>query len=141
MSDKKPTNGELKAIPEVTVEDIASVVAKRKEGKNLTPGDVDIIMRKTAQDMRAYANAKQKGGDNASPIEHVANVIGVDQSALSSYFFTSYGVFQKDLKNKTNPYIAFSVALIHALNLGYFVGTLDRKEEYGTEDTTDEANW
>ena len=136
MGDK-PTNGENKndSFPDVTPEEMAEVADKIREGELLQPKDLDIIMRKTAQDMREYAKAKQEGGREASPIEHVGKIIGVDTSALAGYFFTSYGVFQKDLNNKTNPYIAFTVALIHALNLGYFLGKLNRKENHGSKDT------
>src|SRR3990167_8535802 len=137
MSDK-PTNGENKKVvlPEVTGEDIAKVADRIKEGQLLQPSDVDILMRKAAQDMRAYAKAKQEGHEEASPVEHVAKTIGIDTSALSSYFFTSYGLFQKDMNNKVNPYIAYTIALIHSISLGYLVGTLSRKEENGTENST-----
>jgi hypothetical protein len=125
--------------PEVTEEDVAKVASKRQDGFLLQPADIDILMRKTAQEMRAYAKAKQEGGEEASPIEHVAKILGIDTSALSSYFFTSYGVFQKDMKDKTNPYIAYTVALIHSLNLGYLLGTLNGKEKDG-KDSSDKTS-
>lgn len=127
---KKQTNGNGKKLP-LNPKDYDAVVKKRLEGELLMPSDLDMVLRKAAEDMREKVSEDK----NMSPITYVAESLGVDKSSINSYFFTSYGVFQKDLKEKLNPYVAFTVSLIHALNLGYLLGSIEKGGKSGPKRT------
>ena len=118
---KKKTNGDADSHPFIK-EEYDEAVKRREEGKKLSPEDLDTFLRKTAEDMRTYV----KSNDKVTPIEYVGKALKIDTSALNSYFFTSYGVFQKDIEDKVNPYVAYTVALIHAMNLGFVLGSVGK---------------
>lgn len=127
---KKVTNGNHNdKLP--LEEELKRVIEKRERGEILTPEDLDAFLRAAAEEMRA----KVKESTDISPIQYVADALGIDVTAANSYFFTSYGVFQKDIQDKVNPYVAYTVALIHALNLGFSLGGI-KKDEQHTASTT-----
>ena len=126
---KKSKNGEHKISLDVTEEQLSNVTDKIRSGELLNPSDLEVLMKKTAQKMRSYAKAKQEGREKATPIEFLSRTLGVDTSSLSSYFFTSYGVFKKDVGDKTREYVAYTTAMIHSLNLGYLLGSLKGETE------------
>ncbi|OGZ32282.1 MAG: hypothetical protein A2V69_01080 [Candidatus Portnoybacteria bacterium RBG_13_40_8] len=128
---KKKTNGHGDQPPIITEIDLKDVIKKVDEGLILNSEDLELIMKKSAQDLRELGNV--------GPINYISDLLGVDRSVLNSYFFASYGIFQKDLTNKTNPYIAYTVAIIHALSLGYFLGSLNGKGGKHGPDTTSKA--
>lgn len=120
---------------DLSIDEYQELIERRAKGETIKPSDLDLLLKKTAEDMRDYA--KNKGA--VGPMDYVAKIIGMETSALNSYFFTSYGVFQKDIAEKVKPYVAYTISLIHALNLGYLLGTLKKGDELNgnTTDKTD----
>jgi len=119
------TKSPSKPVP-VTQEEIDALKNRTLKTDRLTVSEFDIVLRKVAQDIHHYVNKNKK-----SPIEYLSEKTGVSTSAINSYFFTNYGIFQKDLESKMHPYLAFTLGLIHAINVGYMLGTLKGDEEDG----------
>ena len=134
MKKKKTTNGETSTAASVE-RDFKLVTKRRGSGELLSPGDLDVVLRKAAEEMRSYVKNHKK----VSPIEYVSKSLGIEVPALNSYFFTSYGVFQKDVAEKVNPYVAYTVSVIHALNLGFLLGTIEKGKKDGTKNSTRKA--
>ena len=111
-TEDKPVDNKL------TKKEVRLVKNKIKIGDKLLPSDFQVVLRKTAKDLKEWTLSKE----GQTPIEYIANRAGVESSALNSYYFTSFGIFQKDIEEKVNPYIAFTTALIHAINLGLQLG-------------------
>lgn len=132
--DKKEIqNGEDKPqkFEEVTEEQFQEVADKKASGETLDPQDLDVVLKWEAQKMKSsVASTGEK-----SPIEYVAEYLGLDKPAINSYFYTSYGVFQKDIESKVNPYVAYTISIIHALNLGYVLGKVEGASNGGEEET------
>jgi len=128
---KKKKNGVPKGLP-FTEKDYEKAVKKREGGETLNQDDLNVILWKAAEVMKDYVQSNSK----VSPINYVSMSLGVDVASLNSYFFTSYGVFQKDVKENINPYIAYTIAIIHALNLGYLLGTVEKGKKREPRKTT-----
>lgn len=88
--------------------------------------DFDMVLKKIQKDIHEYTSSGK-----TNPIDYLCGKTHLSRSAVNSYFFTSYGVFQKDLDNKVKPYVAFTIAIIHAVNIGFLLAEL----KYGN--TTD----
>lgn len=101
----------------------------KTEVQELSQEQFGSLLKKCADDFRtSHLSEPEK-----SPLQYLADKLGVNLSALNSYYFTQYSNFQKDLKEKINPYISFTISIIHALNLGFEIGKLERKN--GTKAT------
>jgi hypothetical protein len=107
-----------------------SFLSKIAEGKPLEVYEFEILLRKVSQEIKSFKEQKNK-----SVMEYVADKIGISTTSLNSYLVTSYGLFNKDLENKVHPYIAFSIAIIHALNLARVLGELIGKQHGNTANT------
>ena len=126
-------------VEEVKYDDkeFTDLLEKVKGGVEISSTDLTIILQKASHDIHEYISSGKK-----SPIPYLSDKINLSTSALNSYFFTTYSVFQRDLKDKINPYVAFTLAIIHAVNLGYLLGqmrngnsTNTSKGESGSSDT------
>lgn len=123
---KQKTPVENKTVTPVTDEEIEALKNRFLKGDRLAVGEFDLVLRKAAQDVHTFVNEKKK-----SPIEYLSEKTGVSTSAINSYFFTSYGVYQKDIEAKMHPYVAFTLALVHSINIGAILGELRKKEADG----------
>lgn len=134
MASKKPkdkTNGEVTA-PQYGIDQKKLATAKEKllSGKAIEVEEFNQILMKAAKDFREKATDAKKTG-----LEYVAEMVGVSQSSLNSYYFMSFQIMNKDMREKVHPYVAFTNALIHALNLGYYLGRLDFDKKDGPDTT------
>jgi len=100
-----------------------------EEYKELTQEQFGDLLKKTAEEMHVYA----KDPNHKSPMQYMSDKLQINASALNSYYFTQYSVFQRDIKDKINPYIAFTIAIIHALNIGFELGKLEGKHGHTSD--------
>ena len=83
-TEDKPVDNKL------TKKEVRLVKNKIKIGDKLLPSDFQVVLRKTAKDLKEWTLSKE----GQTPIEYIANRAGVESSALNSYYFTSFGIFQ-----------------------------------------------
>lgn len=117
---------------------LSEIVKKAREGQSLSDDEFQLVLERATKDIHAFVKAKKKG-DKRSPLDYATEQLLINKSSLNSYFFMSYGVFQKDLKEKVKPYVAFTIALLHALNIGCELGKLQGggDDEPNTTDSGD----
>jgi hypothetical protein len=112
----------------VTDEEIKALKNRTLKDERFTTEEFDLILRKAAQDVHAFIDKNKKG-----PVEYLAEKTGVSVSAINSYFFTAYGIFEKDLAGKMHPYVAFTLGLVHAINIGSILGELKGDNGHTTD--------
>ena len=118
---KKKENGETDKVT-YNIDQKVLLEAKKKlmRGKEINPEEFQQILVAVAKDFREKATDTEK-----TALEYVSTKVGASQTSLNSYYFMSFQIMNKDMDSKVHPYVAFTNAMIHALNLGYCLGKLD----------------